>query len=167
MAGCHKSFQSLVFVLTQLLFGQWSSLPFCLPSLIVQWSSGQACQNCLCLATCTWLWKLLIYSATWSYSIKKPDKSLENIPGLGSAERAKHDSTPRVWWFWMFSKSLAYIASYAAVFSVAPPLSPHKGLWGESGGVTLKTAVYCRRLWRFLWWWYYLQLSKCFWHSEI
>ena len=31
-----KSFQSLVFILTQLHFGQWSSLPFCLPSLIVQ-----------------------------------------------------------------------------------------------------------------------------------
>ena len=31
------SFQSLVFVLTQLHFGQWSSLPFCLPSLTVQW----------------------------------------------------------------------------------------------------------------------------------
>ena len=34
-ADCNKSFQSLVSVLTQLHFGQWSSLPFCLPSLIV------------------------------------------------------------------------------------------------------------------------------------
>ena len=33
----NKSFQSLVIVLTQLHFGQWSSLPFCLPTLIVQW----------------------------------------------------------------------------------------------------------------------------------
>ena len=32
----NKSFQCLVFVLTQLQFRQWSSLPFCLPSLIVQ-----------------------------------------------------------------------------------------------------------------------------------
>ena len=32
----NKSFQCLVFALTQLRFGQWSSLPFCLPSLIVQ-----------------------------------------------------------------------------------------------------------------------------------
>ena len=31
-----KNFQSLVFVLTQLRFGQWSSLPFYQPSLIVQ-----------------------------------------------------------------------------------------------------------------------------------
>ena len=37
MANCNKSFQSFVFVLTQLHFRQWSSLPFCLPSLIVQW----------------------------------------------------------------------------------------------------------------------------------
>ena len=29
--------QTLVFVLTQLNFGQWSSLPLCLPNLIVQW----------------------------------------------------------------------------------------------------------------------------------
>ena len=36
-AGRNKSFTSLVFILTQLHFGQWSSLPFCLPSLIVQW----------------------------------------------------------------------------------------------------------------------------------
>ena len=37
-AGRNKSFQSLVFILkTQLHFVQWSSLPFCLPSLIVQW----------------------------------------------------------------------------------------------------------------------------------
>ena len=33
------------------------------------------------------------------------------------------------------------IASYAAVFSVAPSLSPHKRLWGESEGATLKTAA--------------------------
>ena len=32
----NKSFQSLVLVLTQLHCGQWSSFPFCLPSLIVQ-----------------------------------------------------------------------------------------------------------------------------------
>ena len=38
MTGCNKSFHSLVFVLTQLHVGQWSSLPFCLPSLIAQWS---------------------------------------------------------------------------------------------------------------------------------
>ena len=37
MADRIKSFQSLVFVLTRLHFGQWSSPPFCLPSLIVQW----------------------------------------------------------------------------------------------------------------------------------
>ena len=30
--------QQKVFVLTQLHVGQWSSLPFCLPSLIAQWS---------------------------------------------------------------------------------------------------------------------------------
>ena len=36
-AGCTKSFQSLVFVLTQLHFVQWSSFSFCLPSLILQW----------------------------------------------------------------------------------------------------------------------------------
>ena len=35
--GCNKIFRSLVFVFTQLHFGQWSSLPFCLPRLIVQW----------------------------------------------------------------------------------------------------------------------------------
>ena len=34
MTGRNKSFQSLVFVLTQPHFGQWNSLPFCLPSLI-------------------------------------------------------------------------------------------------------------------------------------
>ena len=33
------------------------------------------------------------------------------------------------------------LASCAAVFSVAPPLSSHKRLWGESGGATLKTAA--------------------------
>ena len=33
------------------------------------------------------------------------------------------------------------VASYAAVFSVAPSLSPHKRLWGESEGATLKTAA--------------------------
>ena len=32
----NKSFQSLVFVLTQLHFGKWNSLLFCMPSLIVQ-----------------------------------------------------------------------------------------------------------------------------------
>ena len=37
MAGRDKNFQSLVFLLTQLHFGHWSSLPFCLPSLVVQW----------------------------------------------------------------------------------------------------------------------------------
>ena len=37
-AGCNKSLQSLVFVLTQLHFCQWSSLPFCLSGLAVQWS---------------------------------------------------------------------------------------------------------------------------------
>ena len=31
-----KSFQSVVFILTQLFCGQWSSLPFCLPCSIVQ-----------------------------------------------------------------------------------------------------------------------------------
>ena len=31
--GLNKCFQSLVFVLTQLHFGQWSSLPFCLVKL--------------------------------------------------------------------------------------------------------------------------------------
>ena len=36
-ADRNKSFQSLVFVLTQLHCGHWSSLLFCLPSLIVQW----------------------------------------------------------------------------------------------------------------------------------
>ena len=36
-AACNKSFQSLVFVPTQLHFGQWNSLPFCLRSLIVKW----------------------------------------------------------------------------------------------------------------------------------
>ena len=36
-AGRNKSFQSLFFVLTQLQYCQWSSLPFRLPSLIVQW----------------------------------------------------------------------------------------------------------------------------------
>ena len=35
-AGCNKSFQRLVFVLTQLHFHQWSSLPFCLPSLLLR-----------------------------------------------------------------------------------------------------------------------------------
>ena len=35
-ADRHKSFQSLVFVLTQLHCGQWSSPTFCLSSLIVQ-----------------------------------------------------------------------------------------------------------------------------------
>ena len=35
--GCNKNYQSLVFVFTQLHSGQWNSLPFCLPSLIVQW----------------------------------------------------------------------------------------------------------------------------------
>ena len=61
--ACHsKSFQSLVFVLKQLLFGQWSSLPFCLASLTVQWPMQQssilsgkfdcpvACQNLSLLA---------------------------------------------------------------------------------------------------------------------
>ena len=33
----NKNFQNLVSVLTQLHFVQWNSLPFCLPSLIVQW----------------------------------------------------------------------------------------------------------------------------------
>ena len=32
-----QSFQSLVFLLRQLNIDQWNSLPFCLPSLIVQW----------------------------------------------------------------------------------------------------------------------------------
>ena len=36
-ADCNKKVKSFVFMLTQLYFGQWSSLPFCLPSLIVQW----------------------------------------------------------------------------------------------------------------------------------
>ena len=36
-SGHNKLFQNVVSVLTQLRFGQWSSLPFCLPSLIVQW----------------------------------------------------------------------------------------------------------------------------------
>ena len=35
-AGCNKSFQCLVFILTQLHFGQWSSLLCSLPGLIVQ-----------------------------------------------------------------------------------------------------------------------------------
>ena len=54
MAGCNKSFQSSVFVLTQLHFGQWSSLPFCLPSLIVQWHA-----RILAFSNCTWLWNWL------------------------------------------------------------------------------------------------------------
>ena len=37
LAGHNQSTQSLVFLLTQLHFGQWNSLQFCLPSLIVQW----------------------------------------------------------------------------------------------------------------------------------
>ena len=36
-ANCNKIFQSLVFALTQLHYGQWSSLPFCLLSLVFQW----------------------------------------------------------------------------------------------------------------------------------
>ena len=40
MAGSNKSFQCLVFVLTQLHFGQWNSPPFCLPTLIVQWPAS-------------------------------------------------------------------------------------------------------------------------------
>ena len=36
-AGPNKSFQTLFFVRRQLHLDQWSSLPFCLPSLIVQW----------------------------------------------------------------------------------------------------------------------------------
>ena len=38
-----KASKSFVFVLTQLYYGQWSSLPFCLPSPV-------ACQNCSHLA---------------------------------------------------------------------------------------------------------------------
>ena len=37
LAGHNQSSQSLVFLLTQLHFGQWNSFQFCLPSLIVQW----------------------------------------------------------------------------------------------------------------------------------
>ena len=37
MAGRNKRLQSLVFLLTQLHFGQWSSLPFSMSSLIIQW----------------------------------------------------------------------------------------------------------------------------------
>ena len=33
-------FQSLVFVFTQLHFGQWNSLPFCLASLIIKWPAS-------------------------------------------------------------------------------------------------------------------------------
>ena len=36
-AARNKSSQRLVFVLTQLHFGQWGSLPFCLLNLIAQW----------------------------------------------------------------------------------------------------------------------------------
>lgn len=33
------------------------------------------------------------------------------------------------------------VASYAAVFRVAPPLSPHKRLWGERGSETKNRCV--------------------------
>ena len=49
MSGRSKSFQSLVFVLTQLHYGQCSSLPFCLPSLIVQWPARMFQFRLLCM----------------------------------------------------------------------------------------------------------------------
>ena len=48
-AGHNISFHSLVFVLTQLQFGQWSSLPFCLPSFIVQWPTRICRFSLLCM----------------------------------------------------------------------------------------------------------------------
>ena len=39
-------------------------------------------------------------------------------------------------------RTALFLASYAVVFSVAPPLSTHKHLWGNSGGTPLKTAAY-------------------------
>ena len=55
-AGCNKNYQSLVFVFIQLHSGQWNSLPFCLPSLIVQWPA----RNFTPLAISAWLWGWLV-----------------------------------------------------------------------------------------------------------
>ena len=64
-AGCNKSFQRLVFVLTQLHFHQWSSLPFCLPSLLLRGPP-----ELFTFHYCTWLWNWLInYMPTLSWPV--------------------------------------------------------------------------------------------------
>ena len=58
MAGCNGSFQYLTFLLIQLHFHQWSSLPFCLPSLIVQRPARIVHFSLLCMI-------VKLYSSLW------------------------------------------------------------------------------------------------------
>ena len=58
-AGRSKSFQSLVYVLTQLQFGQWTSFPFCLPNL-----------NIFTCYYCAWQWDWLLYPTRRATQLK-------------------------------------------------------------------------------------------------
>ena len=70
MAGHNKSFQSLVFVLTQLHSSQWSSLPFSMPSLIVQWPARIFCFYLLCMIVKSGLLRLC-HNTCWGYLFQR------------------------------------------------------------------------------------------------
>ena len=68
-AGHNESLQRFIFVLTQLHFGQWSSLPFCLPSLIVQWPARFFCFQLQWMIVILSYWYCTLYCRTVALSV--------------------------------------------------------------------------------------------------
>ena len=85
----NNNFQSSVFVLTQLHFGQWSSLPFCLPSLIVRWPA-----RIFTFSYCAWTWNWLISTCNLMCKSRKI-AHFKCLHLRGKSRKAQED------WYWV------------------------------------------------------------------